>query len=367
MVSFTCNICGQLNEVERLGHEESSCGGCGSNVRLRALIYLLSVEMFGEGVLLPHFPALPAIRGLGFSDQLSYALPLAGKFDYLNTFYDREPRLDITGPHPDRHATYDFILSSDVFEHISPPVDRAFDETCRLLKPHGVLCMSVPFSLRDRTDEHYPSLHEFHITAVGGSPVLINRTREGKLEVRDDLVFHGGEGATLEMRLFSKADLEAKLLAAGFREVSFLTEPVPRFGIEYQGGWSLPLVARKDEFVFSRQAAGEFTRAYQGLFAQYQKAVEDLDRRARHIERLDSELEQRGEWARSLQTDMDEARAHLARLQSDFEQRTKWALDLNKELAAESAKSAALLERLKTASESRWLRFGNRLGLGPKL
>jgi SAM-dependent methyltransferase len=367
MVSFTCNICGQANEVEALRHEESTCSGCGSNVRLRALMYLLSVEMFGEGIPLPRFPTLPAIRGLGFSDQLSYAVPLARKFDYLNTFYDREPRLDITEPHPNRYATYDFILSSDVFEHIAPPVDRAFDETCRLLKPHGVLCMSVPFSLRDRTDEHYPSLDRFNIVSLAGTPVLINRTREGKLEVREDLAFHGGEGATLEMRLFSKADLEAKLLAAGFREVIFLTAPVPQFGIEYQGQWSLPLVARKGDFVFGRDAAGQFTSAYQALLTQYEKAMDDLDRRARHVERLDAELEQHGEWARGLEQDIDQARAHLARLQSEFEERTRWALDLEKELEAESAKSAALLERLKIAAGSRWLRLGNRLGLGPKL
>jgi hypothetical protein len=28
-----------------------------------------------------------------------------------------------------------------VFEHIAPPVERAFDEAYKLLKPHGVLCL----------------------------------------------------------------------------------------------------------------------------------------------------------------------------------------------------------------------------------
>ena len=30
--------------------------------------------------------------------------------------------------------------------------------------------------------------------------MLINRRRDGALEIRDDLTFHGGSGATLEMR-----------------------------------------------------------------------------------------------------------------------------------------------------------------------
>ena len=54
------------------------------------------MELFGEGLPLPEFPCLPAVKGLGLSDQVSYAGTLAGKFDYTNTFYDREPRIDIT-------------------------------------------------------------------------------------------------------------------------------------------------------------------------------------------------------------------------------------------------------------------------------
>src|ERR1700722_20185905 len=114
MVSFLCNICGRENSVEALTHETPSCAGCDSNVRLRALVYMLSMELFGQALSLPQFPYLPAIKGLGLSDQFGYARILAGKFDYINTFYDREPRIDITEPHPARHGTYDFILSSDV-------------------------------------------------------------------------------------------------------------------------------------------------------------------------------------------------------------------------------------------------------------
>jgi len=62
MVSFVCNICGQTNTIESLDHEASSCGGCGSNVRLRALIYLLSKELFGDGLALPAYRPSAASR-----------------------------------------------------------------------------------------------------------------------------------------------------------------------------------------------------------------------------------------------------------------------------------------------------------------
>lgn len=376
MISFVCNICGQSNTVAVLDHEPSSCSGtgCGSNIRLRALVYLLSTELFGDGFLLPEFPALPAIKGLGLSDQASYASRLATKFDYTNTYYDREPRLDITEPHPDRYGTYDFILSSDVFEHIADPVDRAFDEAYKLLKPHGVLCLSVPFSLREATEERFLGLHEYTVVDLSGSPVLINRTREGALEIRDDLVFHGGVGATLEMRLFSKNDLEKKLIAAGFQSIRFLTDGVPRFGIAFQGGWSLPLVARKREFVFDKRTAGQLATAYNARITELADALGMIEQYRGHLDRLETELAERGVWVAGVQKELDEATLHLTRMESEFQERTEWALQLEKdverlssELEAERQRSARLRAQLAEIAGSRWIKFGNRLGVGPKL
>ena len=71
MISFVCNICGQENTVAVIEHEPSSCTrvGCRSNVRLRALLYLLSTELFGKGFLLSDFPTLPAIKGATATNQ----------------------------------------------------------------------------------------------------------------------------------------------------------------------------------------------------------------------------------------------------------------------------------------------------------
>src|SRR5260370_16230782 len=300
MVSFTCNIWGHDKTVATLGHEASSCAGCGSSVRLRALVYTLAMELFGEGLPLPEFPNLPAVKGLGLSDQVSYASTLAGKFDYTNTFYDREPRIDITEQHPDLHGTYDFILSSDVFEHISVPVERAFEEAYKLLKPHGVLCLTTPFSLQEETAEHFPELHEYAIFSLSGTPVLINRKKDGTLEVHDNLVFHGGAGATLEMRLFSRKDLERKLSAAGFEAIVFQTEGVPRFGIAFEGDWSLPLVARTADSVFNPQPPAQLLRKFCARSAELtglRKQCADLtsrpDLRGLQVARLDAGLASR--------------------------------------------------------------------------
>ena len=116
MISFSCNICGFVNALEEIPWEAPTCSGCRSNVRMRALIYLLSVELYGQPLPLTRFPANQEVRGCGLSDDLLYTVPLAKKFGYTNTFYDREPYLDLTAVHPEQYGTYDFILSSDVFE-----------------------------------------------------------------------------------------------------------------------------------------------------------------------------------------------------------------------------------------------------------
>ena len=99
MAPFTCNVCGTYNQGERFATEPASCG-CGSNVRLRALVHLMSMEMFGLSLPLPEFPQIKAITGLGMTDKECYAALLARKFGYSNTFYDRDPRFDITERHP---------------------------------------------------------------------------------------------------------------------------------------------------------------------------------------------------------------------------------------------------------------------------
>jgi len=220
MISFTCNICGTPNAMEEVPWEPSSCSGCRSNVRMRALVYLLSVELFGTARPLFEFPAFKNVKGLGLSDEWLYANPLAEKLDYTNTYYDRVPFLDITEPHPDQYGTYDFILSSDVFEHVAPPVERTFEEAFRLLKPNGFLCITVPSSATaEDTVEYYPDLHHYSIVELGGEHVLINRKQDKAFEIHENLEFHGGFGATLVMRVFAQRDLERKLRAAGFRKL----------------------------------------------------------------------------------------------------------------------------------------------------
>jgi SAM-dependent methyltransferase len=209
------------------------------------MIHALSVELFGESLPAARFPERKDLRGIGMSDWDGYANILAEKLDYVNTFYQTEPKLDICDPAPEYVGTLDFILSSDVFEHVAPPVDIAFENACRLLKPNGIFVFSVPYKLEGHTDEHFPDLFDYRVEQSGSDFVLHNKTRTGEEQVFRELVFHGGAGATLEMRVFSRDDLLDHFERAGFSCPRICSEDFKKHGVIWDCQWSLPMTARR--------------------------------------------------------------------------------------------------------------------------
>jgi|HubBroStandDraft_6_1064221.scaffolds.fasta_scaffold509251_2 hypothetical protein len=265
---FVCNICGTRNRADptAFDRESSTCSSCGSNVRVRALIRVLSVELFGIALALPEFPRIKSLRGIGMTDFGPYASRLAEKFDYKNTFYDRAPKLDITDPPRDEFGKYDFLISSEVFEHVAPPAVVALHNSFQLLTPNGVLVLTVPYSLQSSMEEHFPDLYQFGLAHVGKSVVLVNRTQNGELQVFENLTFHGpGPGKALEMRQFTENALRQMLAEAGFEQVRIYVENDLEFGIAHAEMWSLPISARKGALMLGVDSAREIMQEWASL------------------------------------------------------------------------------------------------------
>ncbi len=245
--AFVCNVCGVPNVAwrKKLTRETPSCRFCKSNVRFRSLVNALSQSLYGKSLPLPLFPSSRKIRGMGMSDWPGYATRFARKFDYVNTYYHQEPRLDITQLPKKWEAHFDFVISSDVFEHIVSPVSVAFENTLKALRPGGVFLLTVPFLPDGKTTEHFKSLHDFKIVEEGNKKRLRNITLAGDVEWFDDLVFHIGAGATLEMRLFTLPSLVSELGKAGFEEIKTFPFAIPAFGIPPLGPRSFPITARR--------------------------------------------------------------------------------------------------------------------------
>ena len=247
-VAFECNLCGAGNlvEADRISREVPSCATCQSTVRFRAIAHLVVQEVLGLTRPLTALARRLDVKGLGLSDDDRYAGPLAAAFDYENTYFHAPPQLDVTAVPPERRGRYDFVIASDVFEHVVPPVARAFEGARSLLKPGGVLVLTVPFSLEPDTREHFPELCDWRLERRGDGWRVHNVTAEGRVQTFDDLVFHGGPGSTLEMRLFSRDALLRAFAAAGFVRARIADEPCPRFGIAWPEPWSVPIVAYAD-------------------------------------------------------------------------------------------------------------------------
>jgi SAM-dependent methyltransferase len=236
LLRFTCNLCGKpaAFPLARIGREVESCAQCGSTSRFRSAIHVLSLELFGESIPATQFPRRLDITGLGLSDCTQYPKYLKGKLTYRNTFFHKEPFLDITADGAATYGKFDFLISSEVFEHIPPPVERGFRNMAALLKPSGVLIFTVPF-YEGETTEHFPRLHNFRIEQQddqqSGAYTLHNTTAGGEAETFTDLIFHGGPGSTLEMRKYGLDTLLRNFADAGFAPPRIYSDPVPWFGI----------------------------------------------------------------------------------------------------------------------------------------
>ena len=245
-ICFTCNVCGNDNlaPISSLQREEPSCSHCFSTVRMRGIIHALSITLFDSSMTIQEFPKRNDIVGKGMSDWDGYAIPLSRKLSYTNSYYHKKPKFDITNIEKEDEGSLDFLISSDVFEHVVPPVSIAFVNARKIIKPGGALILSVPFSLEAETKEHFHDLYDFKIVGQKNDRKLINKGRDGLVKEYTDLIFHGGDGATLEMRMFSEIGLLKELKQAGFTDIKIMGQPCFKYGIYWHDKWSLPIVAR---------------------------------------------------------------------------------------------------------------------------
>jgi 2-polyprenyl-3-methyl-5-hydroxy-6-metoxy-1,4-benzoquinol methylase len=245
--SFLCNVCGKSNCLPRprLTREDGHCATCKCYGRLRSMMYALTAQFSPDETILARMKPRKDIRGVGCSDW-GYTALLAEKFDYVNTFYDESPQLDLCNVDWSRWAagSIDFITCTDVLEHVEPPVDKAFENMFRLLKPGGVAILTVPASLQPATREHFHDLHDWRIETEGSQRVVVNRRRDGTIDRYDNLCFHGGVGLTLEFRLFSRQGLIGSIERAGLHVANAYDRSIEPYAIPL-GEDNFVLVAEK--------------------------------------------------------------------------------------------------------------------------
>lgn len=91
------------------------------------------------------------ISGIGMSDS-GWSTICENNFDYKNTFYHKPPFLDIYNiNHINNYQNLDFVISSDVFEHIDPypNIQIAFNNLNKILKKMDLLCFLYLLQIRN--------------------------------------------------------------------------------------------------------------------------------------------------------------------------------------------------------------------------
>jgi SAM-dependent methyltransferase len=222
--------------------EHLTCVGCQGSARFRGIVHAIQRELLGDplGAVFRSAAERKDITGIGISDPHIYSFDLDRIFHYTNTFYHREPLLDIIKAESvESYDPVDFVVCSDVLEHVSPPAITAFQNLRKLVQPGGVLILTVPYLEGYDTIEHYPHLYKWKTVEMGDGHYAIVNLRRGDFTRPDGIpyiecfprpVFHGGPGEVLEMRLFGEGDLRARLAYVGFSSVEAFEANLPEIG-----------------------------------------------------------------------------------------------------------------------------------------
>jgi hypothetical protein len=191
----------------------------------------LSLGLFGRAMPLTQIQPHRGIRGFGCSDATAYADKLTELFDYSNTYFHEEPRVDICDATTLRQfAECRFIVCSDVLEHVLTDPALAIRNMHACLALGGCLVLSAPTYTMTSTVERYPSLRGYSVVKIAGRHVVVYESLVGSLGFDADPVFHGGPGSVLEMRLFAHDALLRDVTAAGFKIL-----PIPDDEAQHHG------------------------------------------------------------------------------------------------------------------------------------
>lgn len=237
-----CVCCDRSFESDGpLEREGTICPFCGSTSRDR----YMTLATLGALAQLSRNVSDRPIRVIGVSDSAVLSSALRRKFGehYRNYQFHEEPFLDLSDVAPSMYGTADIVTCSEVLEHVPNPVSGAFRGLASLLVPGGIAVVSVPHLVTEPHEEHFPPMVGAFVDRSDPDHLAYVGVDQGGTKRRfTNLVFHGGEGATLEHRVYNVASLSGELAAAGFSDNYPLMRNHPHFGASWDP-WSRVWIA----------------------------------------------------------------------------------------------------------------------------
>ena len=213
---WRCILCSSFNfSSSQPIREASNCRSCGSTWRARSVTLNL---LAGLGYPIVRFDSIKSDWsriGLGISDDINVASRVATKFFYSNSYYDVFPLLDIRKVPSVAKRAFEFVICSDVLEHIDTGLDFAVEGIASMLKPNGFAVISVPILVDQANLEFYPNLSTFEI--LNGEVHWTDTNGEKMVDTNPE--FHGGRGQNLAFRQFTDDSITSTLLNNGFSKI----------------------------------------------------------------------------------------------------------------------------------------------------
>jgi SAM-dependent methyltransferase len=219
-----CNLCGHQGKFlnPEQGREGYHCMNCSSSSRNRSVMFALGRVLGYEGMPTYLWPQRKDLKILEPCPRGPQAMFLRDKFDYDAPEFDAGKIK--AGADPKAFAdlqnlafadaTFDVIITSDVFEHVREDL-KGYQEVYRTLKKGGTFILTVPY-------EHQREKTIVRVAVEGDKDIFLMEPR-----------YHGGGGSTLAYREYGR-DLLDQLRALGF-SVGYIEAAVPRFQIQKSG------------------------------------------------------------------------------------------------------------------------------------
>lgn len=216
MDGWHCLICETWNVEGTIDREGMPCRSCGSSWRSRVSVLSVLVGLRVPVRPLSRVSADWSRTGLGISDSTVLSRALFSRYSYVPTYFHGAPYLDITAPDAGYLAEpVEFVVCSDVLEHVPPPADMAFVQLRRLLKPGGFAVITVPLGDATVSNEYYPGMVDGEFEGESWRWY----DNHGNSHLDTDPEIHGGDGRTIAFRAFGEAQVIESLYEAGFASV----------------------------------------------------------------------------------------------------------------------------------------------------
>lgn len=209
--------------------ERLTCPGCDLNNRMRAAVHFLYERVHANPADAIYITeqVTPLYRWLAARHQHLIGSEYLGSQLPYGATSDAGVRNESVTKLTFSNASFDFILSFDVLEHV-PDYKLAFGECLRCLKSHGVLLFTVPF-----------------MQLESATRVRATVSRDGSIEHVLPAQFHGDPISTAGCLCFHDFgwDMLDALREAGFSDARVITYWSRKFG--YLGGEQLLFCAVK--------------------------------------------------------------------------------------------------------------------------